>query len=185
RERSGEDYRTTLDAVRRDVAQLSRALETLVAAARQEGGLPRGTADASAAAEAAIEACGALAGERGVEIVFEQPPSPVRVGIDLDVAERILQPLVENACRYGRGRIRVSLARNTNKVVYTVADDGPGIEGDERDRIFEPGTRGTAAEQDGDGAGLGLALARRLARAVGGDVSAEPSGSGGIVHASL
>src|SRR5207244_660102 len=50
----------------------------------------------------------------------------------------------------------------------------------ERERIFEPGLRGTAAhEADGDGAGLGLALARRLARAASGDIESLPSGDGG------
>jgi len=179
RERDSGEYRQTLEAIRRDADQLSRALETLVAAARQEGGPPRGTADAYSAVEAAIGGCGALAGDGGVEVVLERPSAPIRVGLDSDIAERILQPLVENACRYGRREVRVSLARDTNKVVYTIRDDGPGIAGHERELIFEPGARGTAAAEDGDGAGLGLALARRLARA------AEASPEGGIVRASL
>jgi signal transduction histidine kinase len=185
RERTGDEYRRTLEAVRRDADHLSRALETLVAAARQEGGLPRGTADAGSAAEAAIGACRTLAGDRRIEVVLEQPSAPIRVGVDSDVAERILQPLIENACRYGRGRVRVSVDRDAGGVVFSVHDDGPGIAREELELIFEPGTRGSVAEQDGDGAGLGLALSRRLARAVGGDVSAEPSGSGGVVRASL
>jgi two-component system OmpR family sensor kinase len=185
RERDAEDYKQTLEAIRRNADQLSRALETLVAAAREEGGLPRGTADAAGAAEAAIEACSSLAADRDLDIALEAPARPARVGVDSDVAERILQPLIENACRYGRGRVRVSVDSNTDKVVFTVRDDGPGIADEERELIFEPGRRGSAAEQDGDGAGLGLALARRLARAVGGDVSAEPNGSGGVVRASL
>jgi len=185
RDRSAEDYQQTLEAIRRDADQLSRALETLVAAARQEGGLPRGTADAAAAAKAAIEACTSLRPDGGLEIALEAPTKPTLVGVDSDVAERILQPLIENACRYGRGHVRVLVDRNTDNVVFTVLDDGPGVVGEERELIFEPGRRGTAAVDDGDGAGLGLALARRLARAVGGDVSAEPSGDGGVFRASL
>jgi two-component system, OmpR family, sensor kinase len=185
RERSADEHRTTLEAIRRDAEQLSRALETLVAAARQEGGPPRGTADAGAAAQAVIDACRTLAGEHGVDVALEQPTRPIRVGVDPDVAERILQPLVENALRYGRGQIQIAIDRNTDKVIYTVRDDGPGITEAESELIFDPGIRGSAAEQDGDGAGLGLALARRLARAVGGDVSAVPSDSGGVVRASL
>ncbi|MDQ2981343.1 MAG: HAMP domain-containing protein, partial [Actinomycetota bacterium] len=103
RERAGDEYRETLAAIRRGAEQLSRALETLVAAAREEGGVPRGTADAASAAEAAIEACGKLAADRELDVALEAPARSGRVGVDSDVAERILQPLIENACRYGRG----------------------------------------------------------------------------------
>jgi signal transduction histidine kinase len=185
RNREPEGYKQTLEAVRRDANQLSRALETLVAAARQEGGLPRGTADAAGVAQAAIEACRTITVDRDLDVALEPPTRPARVGVDSDVAERILQPLIENACRYGRGRVRVSVDRDTDSVVFIVRDDGPGVGGEERELIFEPGRRGSASVEDGDGAGLGLALARRLARAVGGDVSAEPSSSGGIFRASL
>src|SRR5439155_1733213 len=81
RDRDSHEYRETLQAIRRDAEQLSRALETLVAAARQEGGQPRGTADAAVAAEAAVAACTALAGERGVDVVLEPPLEPIRVGV--------------------------------------------------------------------------------------------------------
>jgi two-component system OmpR family sensor kinase len=185
RERAEDEYRETLRSIRTDAEQLSRALDTLVAAARQESDSPRGTADAADAAEAAIEACRALAGERSVDVVLEPPLAPIRLGVDADVAERILQPLVENACRYSNGRVQIAINRNTDDVTYTVRDNGPGIAEAELELIFEPGTRGIAAEDDGDGAGLGLALARRLARAAGGDVSAEPSPSEGIVRARL
>jgi signal transduction histidine kinase len=54
-----------------------------------------------------------------------------------------------------------------------VEDDGPGVTDDERERIFEPGVRGVAADTNGArGSGLGLSLARRLARSVAGDVEA-------------
>src|SRR5207237_7751062 len=83
RDRDSSEYRHTLEAIRRDADQLSRALETLVAAARQETG-PRGTADALSAAEAAVEACGRLADERAVEVVVERPTTGIRGGVDSD-----------------------------------------------------------------------------------------------------
>jgi len=68
-------------------------------------------------------------------------------------------------------------------VEFRVVDDGPGVDVAEREGIFEPGIRGSAASNgvpDDAGAGLGLALARRLARAVGGDVE-YAGNSGGAV----
>jgi signal transduction histidine kinase len=65
-------------------------------------------------------------------------------------------------------------------VIYTVADDGPGVKQAESEQIFEPGVRGhTGRDGDGDGAGLGLALARRLAQAARGEVEAHPGLQGG------
>jgi signal transduction histidine kinase len=110
----------------------------------------------------------------------------VRVGVDPQLAVRTLQPVVDNAVRYGRGRVRLSMARNGTKVVYLVEDDGPGVADAEREHIFEPGLRGAAAQgADGEGAGLGLALARRLARAAAGDVESLPSANGGRFAVSL
>ena len=55
-----------------------------------------------------------------------------------------------------------------------VDDDGPGPGDDEGDSIFEPGTSSPGSS----GAGLGLAIARRIARSVGGDVSLAPRTTG-------
>jgi len=88
--------------------------------------------------------------------------------------------VIENACRYGSSNVRVGIERYDSTVLYTVEDDGVGVENDERERIFEPGARGSAGESNGNnGAGLGLPLARRLARSVSGDLVADPSESGG------
>src|SRR5207247_11426623 len=102
-------------------------------------------------------------------------------GVERDLATRILQPVVENACRYAFGRANVSIVRGAGRVQYVVEDDGPGVAPSEREAIFEPGVRGGAGVDDGAGAGLGLALARRLARSTSGDVEARTKGSGGVI----
>ncbi len=152
----------------------------LVAAARTESGPVKGTSDAYEVAAEASAACSLLAAEHEVALDVEAPEQPVRLGVDPDLAERILQPVVENACRYGARNVRVSIERRDSTVRYAVMDDGPGVADDEGDRIFEPGVRGRVGEANGDtGAGLGLALARRLARSVTGDVEAVTEARGG------
>ena len=58
-------------------------------------------------------------------------------------------------------------------MVVTVADDGPGVPADARETVFEPGVS-HGPDNGHAGAGLGLALARRLARAAGGEVTVVP-----------
>jgi signal transduction histidine kinase len=88
--------------------------------------------------------------------------------------------VLENACRYGSSKVRVSIERRDSAVRYLVADDGPGVDADERETIFDPGVRGRQGIAGGrDGAGLGLSLARRLARSATGDVEALTDAPGG------
>jgi len=180
RTREPEEYRRTLELVHDSADQLSRTVEALVAAARYEAGGDRGTADAEAIASGAAAACTGLAQEREIEVEVAKPALPLRVGVESDLAERILQPVVENACRYASSRVRVAISRADSAVVYAVEDDGPGVSAEERERIFEPGARGAAAGANGAaGAGLGLSLARRLARSVDGEVEAASAPEGG------
>jgi signal transduction histidine kinase len=102
---------------------------------------------------------------RGIELEVAAPAG-VDVGVDAEFAERILTPLLHNAERHAVASVWLSAERAGTVVVIHLDDDGPGIPAELRDAVFEPGHSGT----DGDGAGLGLALARRLARATGGDV---------------
>jgi signal transduction histidine kinase len=174
RDRDESEYRAALERMLRSSRQVARIVETLVTAAQQEAGATRGTSDAYAVAVDAAEAVAALADERHVDLVAEQPAGPIRLGVDGQLAERVLQPILENACRYGHSWARIRVARDGSNVVYLVQDDGPGVDADEQEAIFEPGVRGGRAGSGG--AGLGLALARRLARTASGDVTVAADG---------
>jgi signal transduction histidine kinase len=180
RERSESDYRESLQAVLRNAQQIERIVETLVAAA-QHVIQPQGVADAHEVAEAVVAAYSDDASSRGVDLQLVDSNGLVRVGVDQDIAERILHPVIENALRYGRGEVRVRVARNGSAVLFAVDDNGPGVTPDEQEAIFEPAVRGSAGQSTQSGAGLGLALARRLARAVSGDVEAHPGARGHFV----
>jgi two-component system OmpR family sensor kinase len=186
RERGSEEYRDALREIASSASQMQSTLETLMAAARAESLEDLGTAPAMAVGEGAMAACQGLARDAGVELRLSTPGDSTRVDIDADTAERILVPLIENACRYGRSHVDVTVRPSGESVEFLVEDDGPGVGAPERDRIFEPGFRGEAgAADDHRGAGLGLALSRRLARAVGGDVEALQNGAGATFRARI
>jgi signal transduction histidine kinase len=93
---------------------------------------------------------------------------------DGDRVLQIISNLLQNAFRWtpDGGRIGLSLEHANGDVRVAVDDTGPGINPDERERIFRP-----FVSQDGaGGTGLGLAIARELAAALGGriDLESEP-----------
>ena len=180
RDRTTSEYRDSLVVVIENAQQIARIVDTLVAAA-QHTAQPQGVANAHEVAEAIVAACADEATMRGVDLALDASRERVRVGVDRDLAERILHPVVENACRYGRSAVRVAVAREGSTVLFSVDDDGPGVADAEQETIFEPAVRGSAGRSAPTGAGLGLALARRLARAASGDVVASPGGRGRFV----
>ncbi|SHI56826.1 sensor histidine kinase [Streptomyces sp. 3214.6] len=99
--------------------------------------------------------------------------APLTAGVPPALLERIVSPLLANACRYARADVTVRAHRTPDGVRVDVVDDGPGVPPPFVGQLFEPGRR--ADPGDGhEGAGLGLPLARRLARSVGGEVAYDP-----------
>jgi signal transduction histidine kinase len=178
RPRTTEAYRSAIASILANAHQIARIVETLLAAAHQEAGA-RGTADAGEVAEAALDSVAIVADEQHVELALSEPSRKLRVGVDIDLAERILHPVLDNACRYGRERVSLAVARADGHILFTVDDDGPGVTHDEAESIFEPAVRGSVGLSSGPSAGLGLALSRRLARSVSGDVETEHTDAGG------
>lgn len=97
----------------------------------------------------------------------------------------IVNNVVSNAIRYtpAGGRVEVDCRRADGTLTLSVTDSGPGIAAADRQRIFEPGYRGSASAGT-PGSGLGLALAKRFAEEHGGSIevlSADGSGAKFVV----
>lgn len=94
---------------------------------------------------------------------------------------QVLANLVDNADQAtgGRGHVTVTTTREPGSVVLEVEDDGPGVPGADRERIFERLTRlDDARERRSGGVGLGLAIARGIARAHGGELTCHQARQG-------
>jgi two-component system, OmpR family, sensor kinase len=159
-------------AVLRAGDEMAHTLDALLAGARAEARSRPGISDARHAASVVADRFRPIAAERGVAILVEDGAWPVQAGVDPELLEHLLQPLVDNACRYAESEVTIAVRREAGRVVFEIADDGPGVREDERERIFEPAVRGSAGTAVREGTGLGLPLARRLARAAHGSVEA-------------
>jgi signal transduction histidine kinase len=116
------------------------------------------------------------------EVALRRPRRDVRyrteaieAGIiaDPDAVVRVVRNLFDNAERHANSEIRVVVAADSNGVTLSVANDGPPIPEDERERIFEPFMRlDEARSLDIGGSGLGLAIVRSIMTALGGSVVA-------------
>jgi two-component system, OmpR family, sensor kinase len=177
KEPTPERYRRALESIRVSADSLGRTLDALLATARSE--MPGGSrsTDARAVAELAAQNAASAATQHGVAIQIDGPAPQVRVAAESDLVERALMPIIENATRFARERVDISIRTDLNQVVFEVHDDGPGVEPTIREQIFEPGVS-QGGNGAGSGAGLGLPLARRLARAAGGDIDQVTAGEG-------
>jgi signal transduction histidine kinase len=99
--------------------------------------------------------------------------APTTVRTDATQLRQVLLNVVGNAVKFadsGAVVVRVGREAERDLVTIDVVDTGVGIRKDDRAHLFEPFHRGRANGHRYPGSGLGLALARRLARALGGDV---------------
>src|SRR5690242_3427847 len=125
-ERSDETYREALRRVIAGADQMDRIIETMLEIGRGSCRERHGTADAGEAVLRAVESCADVAAAQGVEIDLADGTPLRRVASDSDLVERILVPVIENACRYGRSKVHIATASRDGTVTYTVSDDGPG-----------------------------------------------------------
>jgi signal transduction histidine kinase len=96
---------------------------------------------------------------------------------DRDGLRVILENLLDNAHKYGGGSVRISAAIDGGRWRLDISDRGRGFEPEAAEKLFDLHNRGSG-EGMTHGAGLGLAIARQLARRLGGDITAHSPGPG-------
>ncbi len=110
--------------------------------------------------------------------------------VDLDIADdlrfrgdegdltEVLGNLVDNACKWCRGRVRISASGGNGHLWLRFEDDGPGINEDDVARVF---ARGARADESVPGHGIGLSVVREIVHAYGGKVRIAKSALGGAM----
>ena len=109
-----------------------------------------------------------------------------RVLGDREQLRRVVRNLTENAERHATSTVRFGLRRQREWVELVVADDGPGIPPDQRERIFERFARLDASrDRPSGGTGLGLAIVVEVVAVHGGTVTVADSDSGARIVVQL
>jgi signal transduction histidine kinase len=117
-----------------------------------------------------------------VALAVDMPATPVTVLGEEALLRRVFENLIDNAVRHTPegGSITISCRWLGDAVRVVVADTGPGIPPNDLPRLFDPLFRGERSRnRRTGGAGLGLAIARRIVRAHGGEVTAGNQPHGG------
>jgi two-component system cell cycle sensor histidine kinase/response regulator CckA len=163
-----------LDVVRRETQRLDQIVEMLLHLSRLDQGADDvvvGPVNLNAMIENYTHDRVELAELEGVAIQAVLHPGPLVVQGDEGLLGQCLSILLTNACNYtpSGGQITLrTLAREQDGrqwAGFSVADTGPGILPEERDRLFERFFRGSAGQQSGKpGTGLGLALVKELVK---------------------
>ncbi len=107
--------------------------------------------------------------ERGITITLGGDRAVAYRGDRQDL-EEMLGNLMDNACKYGGGRVKVSVTTDSDAdpmLILQIEDDGPGLTPEQQARVFQ---RGERLDQQQPGSGIGLAIVRDLAELCGGSV---------------
>jgi signal transduction histidine kinase len=162
----------SLEVIRTESDRLARLVGDVLDLARLDAHqftLEQDEVEMQRLVEQAYQAFSEEARSRGIEYERAFRAEPV-IQTDGDRVLQIVSNLLGNAFAWtpDGGKVELTLAAGNGTVSVAVADSGPGIAREERDRIFRP-----FYTRDGSGTGLGLPIARGLARALGGELRLE------------
>jgi signal transduction histidine kinase len=176
-----QELAIALERIQGSIDELGRMVDTLLLIAEVDDRrvpLKRELVDVDAWLRHSAEVWAPAFEEHGATLALHTAAGTIES--DRAVLDRVLSNLLDNALRHGASGGRVQLEARTDEAGLVIAldDAGPGIEESERERVFERFVRLDRSRR-GSAGGLGLALARSLARLLGGDLSIGRSRLGG------
>ncbi len=173
-----------IEGIKSEISESEQLIEQLLVLSRIEMALPstiREPFDVNAVAKHAVEQVLPMAQVALVKIQVVTNPVPPVHG-EASQIQRAIANVLENAVKFSppEGTIIVQVQSAGKSVEISVADSGPGIAAEEREKVFEPFYRGRQPEQK-EGAGLGLFIARRIIELHNGTIRALPNEPTGTI----
>jgi signal transduction histidine kinase len=170
-------------SISEQVERMRRQIDYHLAHARAaaSGATPGARANVAESAESLARTVRRLHAGRTLAIDVDLP-ADLAVRCQREDLDEMLGNLLDNACKWARTRVTVTLVPNapdedTDAVAIVIDDDGPGIDAAMRDAVLK---RGVRADEASPGSGLGLAIVRELAEVYRGSVLLTASPLGGL-----
>jgi signal transduction histidine kinase len=164
-----------LGVILRAAQRMNRLIEDLLEVVRQENGVKLNVEEVSAASLLAqvAEMFQATAAEKGISLRVEECPPSLAVSADSERIMQVLSNIVGNALKFAArgGSVVLKCEPRGAEVIFSIADSGPGIAGEDLDRLFEKFWQ--RRDTDKRGVGLGLSIARGIVEAHGGRIWVE------------
>lgn len=174
--RTPAEYKEAMGSMLEEVDRLTNLVDTLLRLSYGDAGtvrLAREPIDLGQLARDVVSSLGILAEERNQRFEIDAPDG-VGVAADRLVLREAITNIVDNAIKYSpkASTIEIRLHGEGNQALLTVADEGPGIAAEYRERIFDRFFRlDEARSRDSGGTGLGLAIAKWAVEVNGGRIS--------------
>ena len=177
-----EELSEDLEAASGEIERLQRLVEQLLALARTEKKNVLVDVDVASVVQGRLEMWNSLAEERHVTLKFAAP-GKVLVKAVGGTVEQILDNYIDNALDYAPENSSISLQVEVSErdVKLSVADEGPGMTAEARERAFDRFWRGAESQNRPGGSGLGLSIVAQLAAASGGTVELSQNMPKGLV----
>jgi len=177
-ERDGEARERFLGIIVRNAERLQTLIDDLLDLSKIEArelDLAADPVDLRVLAERVVSLLAEPAARTATRVVVAIADDAPRPSADARALEQILMNLADNAIKYCPGRtVTVRASRRGDAVAIEVADDGPGIEPQHLQRLFERFYRvDTGRSRQLGGTGLGLSIVKHLAEAMGGSADVE------------
>ncbi len=177
---SAAEYQETVHMIRMQTSRLSHVIDILLEMTDLQSAQKQDRISLADMAEEVICDLTAVADKK--EITITQNPGTAEIIGNDTLIYRAIYNLVENAIKYNHtgGNVTVSIKEDSEFATVIVSDNGPGIQQEDWQHIFEPFFRvDKSRSRDMGGAGLGLALVKEIARQHGGDVYVVQSSKNG------
>ena len=173
------DAAALAEMVKRQVFTMRRQVDHYLSRARAAGSLDvlGNRTQVSAVLEDLARVIARIHAARGI-VVDAECADDLYVRGERQDLEEMLGNLIDNACKWARGRVRVRCEKQGGRLVLTIEDDGPGLSAEQRSQV---GERGERLDESVPGSGLGLAIVRDISKLYGGFFGLDESSLGGLM----